>query len=123
MLLETSESVRFGNPDIYANGPTFDHDLDTHEIETLKYHQAFNGDFVKECIKRPAEHTGNASPVDEPQALGRSGLKKYRRLTGWQGHWVQCDACHSWRKVTAAEQHAYQEHAFVCHMIGVHCKR
>ena len=71
------------------------------------------------------EFFGNAEVVHKEETIEAEApvLRLRRQVRQWQGHWVRCDACLEWRKVTAAEQDDFRDGAFQCAFIKLQCKR
>ena len=52
-----------------------------------------------------------------------NGNRKYDIDEDWQSHWVQCDACLLWRKITEQEHVQYADGASQCTFFRLSCAR
>ena len=77
---------------------------------------------LQECLKLPAELEELQDAATHSQDSDNAKLKKFRKITKWEGHWVQCESCHTWRKTSKDEHDHYIGKPFACKFIGVQCK-
>ena len=50
-------------------------------------------------------------------------LRSRRVVRNWQGHWIRCDSCNVWRRVSESEHGAYGAGAFQCGFIRLRCRQ
>ena len=75
----------------------------------------------------PSEQTHSDRKANASENRGATGsvqpLRKWRKLSGWSGDWLQCDECENWVKCTDEELKFYEGRGFVCSMLRLQCKR